>query len=157
MMYKIINKNTGNEFICNKVTIEGFDYYHTLEKECVLIDGTFIFKSNNQMITCLAGSKYGFVKTIGTYYKIIATTNPNIECYLITDDGNVLSNICDDEIILTMVHELDNARDEWLKYREKRLSTMGNSQYWNEDESEKSFVDGYQRAKEQYQLTGALS
>lgn len=150
MMYKIINKNTGNEFICDKVTIEGFDYYHTLEKGINSDNGFFIFKSNNQMITSLVTSNVR-VKTIGTYYKVIATTNPNIECNLITDDGNVLSNICDDEIILTMVHELDNARDEWVKYREKRLLTMGNSQYWNEDESEKSFIDGYQRAKEQYQ------
>lgn len=82
MMYKIINKNSGDEFICNKVTIEGFDYYHTLEKGINSDNGFFIFKSNNQMITSLVTSNVR-VKTIGTYYKVIATTNPNIECNLI--------------------------------------------------------------------------
>lgn len=38
-----------------------------------------IFRSNNELITCIAGSNYGRVKTIGEYYKIIATTDTSLE------------------------------------------------------------------------------
>jgi hypothetical protein len=37
-----------------------------------------IFKSDNSMITCLAGKGYGRVKTIGKYYEIILTTDQDL-------------------------------------------------------------------------------
>ncbi len=46
------------------------------------INDTFcIFKSSNNMITCLAGLQRGLVKTMGTYYEILATTDPKIGHY----------------------------------------------------------------------------
>lgn len=32
MKYKLINKTTGEEHLCDKVIIEGFDYYVSDEK-----------------------------------------------------------------------------------------------------------------------------
>jgi len=32
MKYKLINKQTGEEHLCNKVTIDGFNYYVSDEK-----------------------------------------------------------------------------------------------------------------------------
>lgn len=86
-MYKIINKNTGDEFICDKVTIEGFDYYHTLENGINSDNGFFIFKSDNGFYETLVGTNIK-VKTPGKYYKLIATTNPNISVFNIVNDND---------------------------------------------------------------------
>lgn len=131
-MYKIINKNTGNEFICDKVTIEGYDYYHLLEKGINSDNGFFIFKSDNGFFKTLVGSNIR-VKTPGSYYKLIATTNPNIECNLITD---VLNGIEEAETFLK------NSND---------FETEGFSEYQNGVFN--GFIYGFNKAKEIHQFT----
>lgn len=37
-----------------------------------------------------------------------------------------------------------NTEESWEEYRKKRLQTMGNPQYWEAEESKKSFIAGFQ-------------
>jgi len=85
MMYKLINENTGKEYICDKVTIEGYDYYHIQENGIYNDNGFNIFKSDNKILTNLVSSNIK-VKTPGKYYKVIATTNPNISVFNVVND-----------------------------------------------------------------------
>ena len=87
MKYKLINKQTNEEHLCDKVTIDGFDYYVSDEKyavgeNCIGEDegGLRIHKCvilNN----CLAiGCK-----------KVIATNNPNIDIPMVIDAVQVFA------------------------------------------------------------------
>lgn len=92
MKYKLINKSTGEEHLCDKVTIDGFDYYY--------IDELIPYNPNggtNGNFVCLSeiisnkehGVKLGdkqyvspFVKNVGSCggcRKLIATNDPNID------------------------------------------------------------------------------
>lgn len=51
-------------------------------KEGDIDSNVFIFKSDNELITCLAGKGFGRVKGIGSYFKIIATTDNKISINL---------------------------------------------------------------------------
>jgi hypothetical protein len=60
---------------------ENVSIYITSDEEIKDLDidtKVYIFKSDNGMITCLAGKGYGRVKTIGKYYEIILTTDPDL-------------------------------------------------------------------------------
>lgn len=92
MRYKLINKQTGEEYLCDKVTIDSFDYYYIDE----LIphnpnggtNGNFICLSeiiSNKDYGVKLGDKYyvsPFVKNVGQCggcRKLIATNDPNID------------------------------------------------------------------------------
>ena len=74
-MYKLINKQTGEEHICQKVVIDGMDYYVSDEKP----------KLNDAVITAVGNIHYikedakdfiEYVSKLGK--KVIATNNSNI-------------------------------------------------------------------------------
>ena len=80
--YKLINQKTKEEHLCDKVTIDGFDYY----------------MSDNNCI----GRKYGISKLnelieIGVHYdatlyrEIVATNNPNIDIPKVVDNIEQMS------------------------------------------------------------------
>ena len=76
MKYKLINKQTNEEHLCDKVTIDGFDYYVSDEEEQVVLDKNYYEHDNHIPI-------YSFTKDTlpKEYYlpEVIATNNPNID------------------------------------------------------------------------------
>lgn len=124
MRYKVQNTVTGEETICKKVVgTDGFEYY----------------AGNGELVNCICidiiqgtvGHSIYYNKKEDHCMKVIATTNPSLGLPMVIDDNFEL----------------------WVEYRDKRLSTMGNSQYWDIDGSKRSFLDGYQQAKETYSYT----
>lgn len=85
MKYKLINKQTGEEHLCDKVTIDGFDYYVRSEDKKV---NDFIHLDNtikelpeyngNHIIQLLDETLLDSANTLNCK-KVIATNNPNID------------------------------------------------------------------------------
>lgn len=87
-MYKLINFTTKEEHICSKVSIDGFDYYVTLDKFKVDSNLQYYYEENNSVPV------YHFEQAIlPEYYlqKVIATNNPNIDLPQIINEANTLS------------------------------------------------------------------
>ena len=83
MKYKLINKQTNEEHLCDKVTIDGFDYYVSDEK---LIPNCYVFDPIRNRITVIyLVSKKG--ENFGAK-KVIATNNPNIDIPQILEEPN---------------------------------------------------------------------
>lgn len=77
MKYKLINYTTKEETICDKVTIDGFDYYVSAVQATEGFYGYINFQG-------------GDIKKIGKYFaddwkKVIATSNPNIDIPKVVD------------------------------------------------------------------------
>lgn len=88
MKYKLINKTTKEEHLCDKVTIDGFDYYVSDE----------LPKLNDVVITSVGNIHYikdnskDFIEYISKLgKKIIATTSPNIDIPKVVDEVEELS------------------------------------------------------------------
>ncbi len=87
MKYKLINKVTQEEHLCNKVIIDGFNYYIEDGNVVKPIDfskyqyqkDTVLFKGMNHM-------KQGEV------YEVIATNNPNIDIPKVVDEVEILAD-----------------------------------------------------------------
>lgn len=78
MKYKLINSKTKKEYICEKVTIDGFDYYVSDEQATEGFYGYINFNS-------------GDIKKVGKHFsddwrKVIATSNPNIDIPKVVDE-----------------------------------------------------------------------
>lgn len=82
-MYKLINTQTKEEHLCDKVTIDGFDYYYIDERPKMLewffdgldlISSIPIYQRNNKQ------------KSYEGCYKIICTNNPNIDIPKVVGD-----------------------------------------------------------------------
>ena len=87
MKYKLINKQTNEEHLCDKVTIDGCSYYVSNEKATEGFYGYINFQG-------------GDIKKIGKYFaddwkKVIACNNPNID-------------------IPKVVNEVEKIADEWF-------------------------------------------
>ena len=81
MKYKLINKQTNEEHLCDKVTIDGFDYYVSDEK---LIPNCYVFDPIRNRITVIyLVSKKG--ENFGAK-KVIATNNPSIDIPKVVDE-----------------------------------------------------------------------
>lgn len=89
--YKLINKQTGEEHLCDKVTIDGFDYY--------VSDIDVILDSSSPFVYTKKDSIYKFevieaILDISDYPKIvIATNNPNIDCPQIVDEVEKVGSV----------------------------------------------------------------
>lgn len=84
MKYRLIDKTTGIETLCVKVTIEGFDYYVSDEKATEGFYGYINFQGGN-------------IKKVGKYFaddwkKVIATNNPNIDVPKVVDEVEELAH-----------------------------------------------------------------
>lgn len=102
MKYKLVNLNTKEEAICDKVTVDKFDYYVSDEQATEGFYGYINFQG-------------GDIKKIGKYFgddwkKVIVTNNPNIdipkvlpinhcECNLTLypDQKEICKDICDNK------------------------------------------------------------
>ena len=105
MKYKLINQSTNETHLCNKITLDGFDYYYIDE----LIpynpkggtNGNFIclgeIESNKDYGVKLGDKQYisPFVKNVGSCggcRKLIATNNPNIDLPQVISELEDLAN-----------------------------------------------------------------
>ena len=72
MKYKLINRQTGQETICDKVTIDGLDYYVSDGeiKDGFYTDGEDLFEATLNNIP---------LQPTEDFKKVIATNNPNID------------------------------------------------------------------------------
>lgn len=73
MKYKLINNKTKEEHLCDKVTIDGFDYYVSEKEATKLGDFCYAIKSNNLFINI--NPKLNSLDK----RKVIVTNNPNID------------------------------------------------------------------------------
>lgn len=84
MMYKLINTITNEEHLCEKITIDGFDYYITISNitngECYL---------HKKEIKQFLNSGYDGVN----FKKVIATNNPNINSPQLINEVEKLGEI----------------------------------------------------------------
>ena len=81
-MYKLINLKTKEEHLCDKVTIDCFNYY--VSDEEIKVGDWYTWNGNKNNAPSLCTDTYnessildsqGFTK----FYKVIATNNPNID------------------------------------------------------------------------------
>lgn len=86
--YKLININTKEEHLCDKVTIDGFDYYVSDKKEQVVLGKNYYEHDNHIPI-------YSFTKDTlpkGYYLpEVIATTNSDIDIPKIVNEVEELA------------------------------------------------------------------
>jgi hypothetical protein len=77
MKYKLINAKTNEETICDKVTIDGYDYYVSDE---LPRNEDYGFTKLNTI------TKIGYGFDYKLYRKAIATNNPNINILKVVDE-----------------------------------------------------------------------
>ena len=91
--YKLIELKTRKEHLCDKVTIDGFDYYVSDKKEQVVLNKYYYEYDNHVPI-------YSFTKQTlpNQYYlsQVISTNNPNIDIPQVVDEVEILAkNYCE--------------------------------------------------------------
>lgn len=119
--YKLINK-VGEETICDKVTIDGFDYY--VSDDTPVENSYGIPKARPDLLWRIDSNKLNLHNSGEvTIYNVIATTNPNID----------IPKVVDENLGLKYVLSLPNP--EYLSYE---LQSM----------IEKGFIEGYNKHKE---------
>lgn len=102
MKYKLINNKTKEEHLCDKVTIDGFDYYVSDKQpflDCFICDvlDKRIWKVTNQH------SLHAYFKqNCENWGVIIVTNNPNIDIPKVVDEVEELAN---DYAIIDDKHE----------------------------------------------------
>jgi hypothetical protein len=73
MKYKLINKKTNEEHLCDKVVVDGFDYYVSDEK--IKLDEFYIDDTNAIRTATTECETYWTTRK--SYKKVIATNNPS--------------------------------------------------------------------------------
>lgn len=82
--YKLINNQTGEETLCDKVTRNGFDYYVSGNYK----DGDYvILPLSNTLVKCVNGTTF-----IEDTQKVIATNNPNVDIPQVVNDDEEIVN-----------------------------------------------------------------
>lgn len=123
MKYKLINSVTKKETICDKVTIDGFDYYINNDK---LIPNYYVFDPIGNRIT-----KIHLVSKKGENFgakKVIATTNPNIDIPKVIDEVERLaSDVVNNNPSLITDREKISCFAGWIDGYLKSKKTHSNS------------------------------
>lgn len=92
MKYRLIDKTTGIETLCDKVTIDGFDYYVSDEK--LKVKDKFYFEIDGVSDILEVESEF-HLERISEHLenkKVIATTNPNIDIPKVVDEVEMLAH-----------------------------------------------------------------
>ena len=88
MKYKLINKTTGEEHICEKVVVDGWDYYVSDERPKV---GDWVIEYQKaDAVGELHFINGEYVLSVDIQEKVIATNNPNIDVPQVVDEVDVL-------------------------------------------------------------------
>lgn len=135
MKYKLINKQTGKEHLCEKVTIDGFDYYVS-DKVPQLNDAVITAVGNIHYIKEDAKDFIEYVSKLGK--KVIATTNnPNID-------------------VPKVVDEVERLAFDYYEQVKKDYYTTGQTVKLPKSSKEftamaDGFIEGYNKAKETHE------
>ena len=89
--YKLINLQTKGEHLCDKVTIDGFNYYvsdeEIKESDWYLAWETINNIESNHIVQKATDSEpVGMYSWASNYKKVIATNNPNIDILKVVDE-----------------------------------------------------------------------
>ena len=124
MKYKLINTTTSEEHLCNKVTIDGFDYYVSDEETKWAID------ENNKLVNLwfYPEKLKGFV---------LATNNPNIDIPKVVNEVDGLA-----EEITTYEHFCDSSLDYASHYKGVKIGY--NKSQETHPFSEEDMIDFYE-------------
>jgi len=79
MKYKLINKTTGEEHICSKVVVDGFDYYASDDK--IIVNDWYYTKAIGSIYQAIC-----FPLSLTDAKKLITTNNPNIDLPKVIDE-----------------------------------------------------------------------
>lgn len=108
MKYKLIDQITKEEHICDKITIDGFDYYFA---EDMIKEGEFFLMEGEMIENCsLLTNEWCNSKQP----KIFATNNPNINMPKIFEEAEMLSE--------KVIANFEYREDEDVKYARKKWS-----------------------------------
>lgn len=86
MKYKLINRATNEAHMCDKVTIDGFDYYFIDGH----IDSHFKIRKSDNYLSSPNSLRVGKHKD---YWTVIATNNPSIDIPKVVDEVDKLANL----------------------------------------------------------------
>lgn len=130
MKYKLINNKTKEECICDKVTIDGFDYYvndETIKEDYWYLCWSIInnINSNHQIRKANNTEPVDMYSWASNYKKVIATNNPNIDIPKVIDEVERLAKIS------SIKYKRNDKLDDLI---------LG--------VSENSFVEGYNKSQE---------
>lgn len=100
MKYKLISKITGEEHICDKVTIDGFDYYVSDE----IIGEDELFVMGNELVYNSSLITDEWCKS--SQPKPIATNNPNIDIPQAIEYSDILEDMA---VTSTEENEIDDS------------------------------------------------
>lgn len=86
MKYNLINKSVNRGTICEKVVVEGFDYYYNTE--IIIFKGDYMYNSLFNKIVVADNDTLVNCKGIDGSFcaKIVATNNPKIEIPQVIDE-----------------------------------------------------------------------
>lgn len=119
MKYKLINKTNNQENICEKVIVDGYDYYLGEEIELMMSN----LKMGELYIehTQINPNRYSLFQrtddedTIENSWKIIATTNPNIDIPKVVDEDTRV-------IVMAQQYALDKCQDNMSALTKVKLA-----------------------------------
>lgn len=88
--YRLINKQTKEELLCDKVVIDGFDYYVSNEKR--IVGDYYIGKGFNEdnVFKWDSSQENQYPNQNG---KVVATNNPNIDASKVVDEVDELASL----------------------------------------------------------------
>lgn len=89
MKYKLINKQTKEEHLCDKVTIDGFNYY--VSDESVRKEDGWCWDSRYKKLVTPEQNLKTSTHDADFYCKIIATNNPNTDVPKVVDEVEELA------------------------------------------------------------------
>lgn len=171
--YKLINRTTKEEFICEKVTIDGYDYYVSDEKpkrkDCCITSTNSIYQDNQESLN----NKVIFIdKEVINYHeiicrvvfynnsvnlpfdiselkKVIATNNPNIDVPKVIDEVEELAlievpeNLQEDSGCNYPQQEWDISKQDRLMWV-KGYNKSQETHPFSEDDIKSAFLSGLQ-------------
>jgi hypothetical protein len=80
--YKLTNSKTGDEHLCDKVTIDGYDYY--VNKSDIGIND--YFEVDGKLLQCLTSQEADDLAVSNDYPKVIVTNNPHLDIPKVADE-----------------------------------------------------------------------
>jgi hypothetical protein len=126
--YKLINKTTGEEHICEKIVVDGWDYYVSDERPKV---GDWVIEYQKaDAVGELHFINGEHVLSVDIQEKVIATNNPSIDIPKVVDE--VGETAC----------EIANVSLNW--YKDKNNKDRDYSIIWHVD----GIIEGYNKSQE---------
>jgi len=156
MKYKLINSKTKEEHLCDKVTIDGFDYY--VSEEEIKVGDWYTWDGNKNSAPSLCTDNYNETsilesKEFTKFFKVIATNNSNIDITKVVDE------------ILKLSSKYINSEDikskkkwntkQYFEYDLKNIDLKGKDEFLYKKlllklcaETSFGFTDGYNKSQE---------